>query len=258
MVARLTNSSARFFLSLVLSRSVETSLTQAEFAIRPERGGFVPSITPPPAPVQVQTTQQNMEKVHETHIVEGDTKRPAPSDSQSVLVPPEYRAPSVRMVSEQGEVGDELVAPDTRSSSSEHKAVPTDPLELCRRADKNANRSEQVSALIACWDEAFPVEEYEFTRLSVRAARELLTGDRTAEFIGDMILRAGERSAREKLEWPLKYVKTALAGEEERMRVRTGGDEGEEVPDEIKNWTKIALAQWRKQNENRSTDQSRA
>ena len=35
---RLTNSSARFFLSLVLSRSIETSLTSPEFAIRPERG----------------------------------------------------------------------------------------------------------------------------------------------------------------------------------------------------------------------------
>jgi len=43
-MARLSNSSARFFLSLVLSRSVETSLKQAEFAIRPERGGFVPQV----------------------------------------------------------------------------------------------------------------------------------------------------------------------------------------------------------------------
>ncbi len=41
-MARISNASARFFLSLVLSRSIETSLTSAKFAIRPERGGFVP------------------------------------------------------------------------------------------------------------------------------------------------------------------------------------------------------------------------
>ncbi len=256
MVARLSNSSARFFLSLVLSRSIETSLTQAEFAIRPERGGFVPSITSTTAPVQVvhvperdQTNQQNVEKVHETHMVEGDTKRPAASNRQPLLVPLEHRASTVRMESDQGEVGDELVAPSTRPSGGEREAIPTDPLDLCRQADKSANRPDQVAALIACWDDAFPVEEYEFTRLSVRAAKELLTGDRTAEFIGNMILRAGERSEQKKLEWPLKYVKAALAGEEE----------GEEVTDELKDFTRIALAQWRKQNgQDGGTNKSRA
>src|SRR5258707_13037945 len=141
-MARLSNSSARFFLSLVLSRSVETSLTQAEFAIRPERGGFVPSITPPTTPIQVQSNQQNREKVYETHVVEGNTERITPP-KQPALVPSLREEPE----------GDEGHWRDGTAP------IPADRLEACRRTDKNASRPDQIAALIACWDEAFPVGE---------------------------------------------------------------------------------------------------
>ncbi len=222
MVARLTNSSARFFLSLVLSRSVETSLTQAEFAIRPERGGFVPSITPPTTPIQVQSNQQNREKVYETHVVEGNTER---------ITPPKQPA----------------LVPSLREEPEGDEAIPADPLEVCRRADKNASRPDQIAALIACWDEAFPVEEYPYQRLTVATAKKFLV-NRTAEDVGQVILRVG---ALGHSDWPRTRVEKFLAGEDKRG---SGGGEEEEgkASDELKEFTKMALEQWRKQNENRS------
>src|SRR6266851_4460306 len=71
-------------------------------------------------------------------------------------------------------------------------------LDLCRRADEAGNRTDQIKALQAAWDEAFPVDQYDYAyqRLTDATAKKFLVG-RTAEEVAEVILDAPRRAGKQ-------------------------------------------------------------
>jgi hypothetical protein len=108
------------------------------------------------------------------------------------------------------------------SSLGEDKENP-DPLEQCRLADESGVRSQKIAALKVVWGGVFPVDQYdyEYAQLSDSFAKELTRGERSAEWVGTIIQRIGEKWWGRHLKSPAGYIRAAVEGEEAKSKVST-------------------------------------
>ena len=264
--ARLSSKTAKIFLSLLLLtwnrfggdpssvRHAKDTHIKPEFATRElEVDGFIPSIA--------YNGRSRIVSVEESTRNAAEDENAVKVPNYSALVVEEnINSDATLLVSD--DLGDnttssratEDVLPQSNGSRepTERGAYASDtPLERCRLADERGDRKAQVSALVACWDEAFPIEEYPYQRLTVATAKKFLV-NRSAEDVGQVILRVG---ALGHSDYPRSRVEKVLAVEEKRdkITVESGGNKAEdagEITDEIKEYTKWALEQWSKNDEN--------
>lgn len=102
------------------------------------------------------------------------------------------------------------------------QASDPNPLELCTAADESGIRAEKKAALTRVWEEAFPPDQfdYEYSPLSDTFADWLTKNNRSAEWVGELIQRIGEKWRGQHLKYPVSYVRVAVEGEE-RKRMQT-------------------------------------
>src|SRR5216684_2147844 len=188
---------SQVLIAALLVRKVEAQLGQAEFAIRAGISG----VSLPGALLDlgqaglIQSIPQEV-KAH----VEAPIELVGSSSFVSIL-------PDTLQTHDQGGigVGDRGAGAHTPGADQNGKLKPPvvlrgvedtaakSPLDLCREADESGRRPDQVRALQAAWDVAFPVDEYEYQRLQPYAAKKFLVG-RSAEEIGEVILEAPTRA----------------------------------------------------------------
>jgi hypothetical protein len=216
-VANLTTKAVRVWLALLLAGSGETQFAKSEFASLTG----VPGQSIPGALVELENVGLIPIVTHEGKTYE---------DTYVAAAPP--AAPDSGVVLE---VGDS-VGSQEGSQTDEGEDQVSRLLELCVLADQSKLRDNQVDALIGCWNVAFPEDKYPVQRLQIRVAKDMLK-DHTAEEVGKIILRAGERMP--PIEWPKAYVEAALS------KKNTEGDETiDPINDELRALARLGNEQY--------------
>lgn len=236
-MARLSNKTAKIFLSLLLlttrQNAEKADCIKPEFATRGlEVDGFIPSIAYNGRPRTGSVVENNRNVVKD--------KNAAKVNSPAEMVVGKKVNPDAALL-----VSDDMDDSDAGGRIDED--VPPSPLERCRIADENGDRKAQVEALVACWDAAFPIEEYPYQRLTIATAKKFLV-NRSAEDVGQVILRVG---ALGHSDYPRSRVEKALTVEDKRDKAAAvgSGEEGSNagvITDELKEYSKWALEQWKK------------
>lgn len=113
------------------------------------------------------------------------------------------------------------------------------PLEQCRVADEQKDRKAQVEALRRVWDEAFPMSDYPYQRLSDDAAKKFLANGKASSDVARVILDAPAHATKP-IQSPRAYVEAALS----RAEKHRGAENPEaEITDDLRLLVKIGRNQ---------------